>query len=377
MLLGALLDLGLSLEELRQGLSSLQLEGFQIVSRRVLKNHISATQIKIMAPQANLPLRNFEDISQIISASHLPKPVKEKALAIFKDLAFVEAKIHGCPIEEIHFHELGAMDSIIDIVGSVFALYLLGIDSLYVSRLPLGSGFVECSHGKLPVPAPATLELLKNIPVYDSGIRQELVTPTGAALVKNLGTGFGIMPPMKIQNIGYGAGTRQLEQRPNVLRIIMGEEIPVDSPTTDTVVVLECNIDDCNPEWLGYLMERLLESGALDVTFTPIQMKKNRPGIKVEVISPPGLRDNVLEIMFEESSTLGIRYRYSERQILSRFSEQLDQSPWGRIRVKKVVRPDGSAKYLPEYEECKRIAKENKIPLRQIYDWISALNHNQ
>ncbi len=373
MLLGALIDLGVDPQELQERLAALNIGNFELVTNKVIKKYLSATRVNVIIKTPNQASRNLYDILKILDDSGLPGDIKLKAMEIFKDLAAVESKIHGCSPDEIHFHEIGAVDSIVDIVGGLLGFRLLDIRSVYVSRIPLGTGFTESSHGKLPLPAPATLELLKNMPVYDSGLCYELVTPTGAALIKHLANGFGFMPPMKIQQIGYGAGTRDMENWPNVLRMVIGEEVATDLSRTETIVILESNVDDCSPEIMGYLMERLLESGALDVSFSPIQMKKNRPGIRLEVISPVPLKDKLMEIMFLETPTLGVRYRYCERKLLLRSLEELN-SPWGKIKVKKVTRIDGSQCLLPEYEECRKIARENRVSLRQVYKWIAGLN---
>jgi pyridinium-3,5-bisthiocarboxylic acid mononucleotide nickel chelatase len=266
---------------------------------------------------------------------------------------------------------VGAIDSIIDIVGAAFAVDYMGITSFYSGRVPLSSGFTQSGHGTIPLPAPATIALLKGVPVYNSGLFCELVTPTGAALLKEFVTAFSGMPPMVITNTGYGAGTRDMTERPNLLRIITGEL--TDNKNSDTVVVLETNIDDANPEWLGFIMERLFNEGAYDVTFTPLHMKKNRPGIKVEVIASPGLKDRLMEILFRESTTLGIRHSFCQRIILKREATQIE-SPWGMLEAKKILRQDGSVCIQPEYEACKKIAEEHGIPIRDVYAKVLAAN---
>jgi hypothetical protein len=318
--------------------------------------------------------RGLKDIVKIIQAGGLSKEVQNRSIQIFESIAQEEGKIHKCPPDEVHFHEVGAVDSIIDIVGSVFGIEYLGIASISASSLPLGSGFVKTQHGRIPVPAPATIALLKGIPVYDSGIKYELVTPTGAALVKALASSFGSMPAMTVERVGYGVGSRDLPDRPNLLRVILGHDQT--EQQVDTVVTLEANLDDTNPEWLGFLMGRLFEAGALDVVFCPIQMKKNRPGILLQVMGRPEQRDNLMDILFRESTTLGIRFHYSQRRVLPR-SEVEVEGPWGKMRVKKVLRPDGSSYFLPEYEACRKIAEENKIPIREVYDWVASMNKTQ
>jgi len=273
----------------------------------------------------------------------------------------------------VHFHEVGAVDSIVDIVGSVLGMEYLGIATACASSLPLGSGFVETAHGRIPLPAPATVALLKGIPVHDSGLKVELVTPTGAALAKGLVHSFGSLPPMVIETVGYGVGSRNLTDRPNLLRILIGQE--QGGANEETVVVLESNLDDTNPEWLGFLMERLFEAGALDVVFSPGFMKKNRPAVLVHVMGRPLHKDQLMDILFSESTTLGVRFHYTQRRILERSFTEID-SPWGRMKVKKVSRPDGSFHLLPEFEECRRIAKEKGLPLRDIYSWVTAQGRN-
>jgi hypothetical protein len=267
----------------------------------------------------------------------------------------------------VHFHEVGAIDSIVDIVGSVLGMEYLGIGTACASSLPLGSGFVETAHGRIPLPAPATVALLRGIPVHDSGLKEELVTPTGAALVKGLVHSFGPLPPMVIEKVGYGVGSRNLADRPNLLRILIGQEHG--GAHEETVVILESNLDDTNPEWLGFLMERLFEAGALDVVFSPGYMKKNRPAVLVHVMGKPHQKDQLMDLLFSESTTLGVRFHFTQRRILERSSVEMD-SPWGRMKVKKVFRPDGSFHLLPEFEECRRIAKEKGLPMKDVYSWI-------
>jgi len=301
----------------------------------------------------------------------LSSEVKDKSIRIFEELASVEGKIHNKPLEEVHFHEVGAVDSIIDIVGTVYGLERLGVTSLFVSSLPLGSGFVETAHGRIPIPAPATTALLEGVPVYDSGTHHEMVTPTGAALVKGLTTSFGPMPPMVVEKIGYGVGTRDLSDRPNLARILIGHMQT--EGQVDTVVMLEANIDDTSPEWLGFVMDRLFGAGALDVVFCPVQMKKNRPGIQIQVMGRPDQKDTLMEILFRESSTLGIRFRYTQRMVLQRSVAEVE-SPWGKIKVKKVLERDGSPFFLPEYEACREVALKTNRPLREIFYWVIGLN---
>jgi pyridinium-3,5-bisthiocarboxylic acid mononucleotide nickel chelatase len=369
MILGAFLDAGLEMEALTKALKTLPLDGYVLQALREARSHLFGTRFVVDADKNKQPPRTFSDIKNIITNSALSGRVKERSIRVFESLAAEEGKIHACAPEKVHFHEVGAVDSIVDIVGAVFALEYLEIESLYASPLPLGSGFVETRHGAIPLPAPATIALLKGIPVYDSGIKEELVTPTGAALLKGLARAFGPMPPMVVESIGYGVGARSLSDRPNLLRVLLGRE--EQEIRTDTVVVLEANVDDANPEWLGYLMERLFREGALDVLFCPVHMKKNRPGVLIQVIGKPHHKELLSEILFDESTTLGVRFRYSQRSVLDRSPAELE-SPWGIIKVNKVRRSDGSYRLLPEYETCRRIALEKQLPIREIYSWVLA-----
>ena len=371
MFMGALIDAGLPLETLKKCLATLPLRGYSLDARREEKSHISGTRFSVNVEKGEHGHRGLKEIREIISKGELSRGVKEKSREVFEALAREEGKIHGMPPEEVHFHEVGAVDSIIDIVGTLFGIEFLGIASIYASSLPLGSGFVETAHGRLPIPAPATIALLKGVPVYDSGLKQELVTPTGAALVTGLARSFGPMPSMVVEGVGYGVGTRDLQDRPNLLRIIIGHEQSEGS--VETIIQLEANLDDTNPEWLGFLMDRLLEEGALDVLFCPVQMKKNRPGILIQVIGKTHQKDHLMDILFRETTTLGVRFQYSQRRVLQR-SEAEIESPWGRIRVKKIIRPDGAPFFQPEYDVCREIAEKNHIPIKEIYYWIISAN---
>ena len=371
MFLGALLDAGLSFEGLKEALGTLPLGGYSLEMKREHKNHLFCTGFMVRVEKDRHEERGLTDIKKIIRAASLSSEVKDKSIEIFESLAREEGKIHNRPPDEVHFHEVGAADSIIDIVGTVYGLKSLDIESIFASSLPLGSGFAETRHGRIPIPAPATIALLKGVPVYDSGLPHELVTPTGAALVKALAGSFGSMPPMVVDSVGYGAGRRNLPDRPNFLRILIGHDQT--EQHLETVVILEANLDDTNPEWLGFLMDRLFEAGALDVFFCPVQMKKNRPGILIQVIGRPHQKDVLMDMLFSESTTLGIRFQYSQRKVLKRSLIEID-SPWGKIIVKKVQRPDGSDLLLPEFEACRKIAEKNSLPLKDIYYWVMAEN---
>jgi len=369
MFIGALIDAGLPHEELRKVLQSLPLEGYSLEVTREERNLLFGTRFKVKVTRDPQPHRRFSDIRDLIRAGNLSPSVRDKSIAIFESIAVEEGKIHGCSVEEVHFHEVGAIDSIVDIVGSVLGMEYLRIGTACASSLPLGSGFVETAHGRIPLPAPATVALLRGIPVHDSGLKEELVTPTGAALVKGLVHSFGPLPPMVIEKVGYGVGSRNLADRPNLLRILIGQA--QGGAHEETVVILEANLDDTNPEWLGFLMERLFEAGALDVVFSPGYMKKNRPAVLVHVMGKPHQKDQLMDLLFSESTTLGVRFHFTQRRVLERFSVEMD-SPWGRMKVKKVFRPDGSFHLLPEFEECRRIAKEKGLPMKDVYSWIMA-----
>ncbi|MDZ7696906.1 MAG: nickel pincer cofactor biosynthesis protein LarC [Deltaproteobacteria bacterium] len=371
MFLGALLDGGLPLRDLKACFQSLPLSGYDVETRREARNRIFGTQVLIHVHEGAHQHRGIQEIQAIIAEGDLSDFVKTKSLEIFHMLARVEGEIHGIPPEAVHFHEVGAVDSILDIVGTVYGTERLGLDRIHVSPLPLGSGFTMSAHGTIPLPAPATVALLKGVPVRDAGIEHETVTPTGAALVKGLVQTFGPMPPMTVETVGYGVGSKDLADRPNLVRILIGEARG--KGDTDTVIVLETNLDDVSPEWLGFLMDRLFDAGALDVVFCPIQMKKNRPGMQLQVIGRPDQKDLLTGLIMDETATLGIRFYYTQRAVLKRAVAEVD-SPWGKIRVKKIFSRDGTSFFTPEYEACRSIALKHGIPLRRVVQWVTAQN---
>ncbi|MDY6881337.1 MAG: nickel pincer cofactor biosynthesis protein LarC [Desulfatiglans sp.] len=374
MFLGALLDAGLVFNELEEQLRALPFEGYKLELRHEMRQGIRGSRFIVNLDKKEQPPRGLKAIEDIILEADLSESVKERSIRIFQSLADAEGKIHNRPPSEIHFHEIGAVDSIIDIVGTVYGLEQLEIASLSVSSLPLGSGFTDSSHGRIPLPAPATVALLAGVPVYDSGARHEMVTPTGAALTKGLAASFGPMPPMTIETVGYGAGKRDLPDRPNLVRILIGKDGV--EKEVDTVVVLTTNIDDMNPEWIGHLMEALFEAGALDVICCPVQMKKNRPGVQIQVLGRPDQKDALMDILFRETTSLGIRFEYSRREILERAVVEVE-SPWGRMKLKKVVSTDGSFHFFPEYDACREIARGKDLPLREIYSWVVGFNNDR
>jgi uncharacterized protein (TIGR00299 family) protein len=371
MFVGSLLDAGLPLEKLEKIISGLNLNGYRLSAKKEERNSIFGTKFSVILQEKNQKARHLKDIKEILKASDLPLPVVEKCILVFEKLAMTEGEVHHVSPDEVHFHELGAVDSIIDIVSAIAGIHLLNIKKLFVSRIPVGTGIMTAAHGKIPVPCPATIALLKGISVYHSGQDVEMVTPTGAVLVTSLASSFGPMPPMTIDGVGYGVGSRTLADRPNLLRILIGNNI--DKQGSETVVVLESNLDDMSPELLGYLMDSLFDAGAKDVSFSHIQMKKNRPGIQLQVVGRPEDKDRLTSVIFRESTTLGVRSSYSQRAVLQRGVLMVD-SPCGKMRVKKVINQDGGTVLLPEYEECRRVAKENDLALRDVYAWAAALS---
>ncbi|MFH2011293.1 MAG: nickel pincer cofactor biosynthesis protein LarC [Pseudomonadota bacterium] len=364
MILGAMVDLGLSKTKLEDELGKLSLSGYEITCSNEARMQINGTRVKVILKEKEYHHRSFSDIKRLITESTLDKETKELSIGVFQRLAEAEAKIHKKDIDDIHFHEVGAVDSIVDVVGAAVGIKHFGIEGVYASRIPLGSGFVTCQHGTLPLPAPATIELLKGIPVYESGIKGELVTPTGAAIITTLTDNFGRMPSMIIRNIGYGVGDKEFQEVPNLLRIILGEEER--EKETDRVTVIETNIDDMNPEVYDFLMERLFEEGALDVSLSPIQMKKNRPSVLLRVICHEGNKTRVINTILNESTSFGVRYYEVDRVKVPRRLEEVE-TKFGKINVKIYQDNDAIINVSPEYEDCKKIAKEKKVPLKRVY----------
>jgi len=308
--------------------------------------------------------RGLTEIRRIISAAAISEGAKKIAIAMFEALGAAEAKIHNVPVERVHFHEVGAIDAMTDIVCAAVGMEALGVEEMVCSPLNVGGGTVECAHGTFPVPAPATVELLTGAPVYSSGLQAELVTPTGAAIVKTLARRFGSFPEMKIERSGYGAGSRDFSGFPNVARLVIGETFAAKT-SSETITVLEANLDDLNPQVFGYVMERLLEQGALDVFGMPVQMKKNRPGTLLTVLCKPEDENALTGILFAETTTLGVRRREEARQTLARRWEQV-RTPWGDVRIKIASRNGTVTNYAPEYEDCRRIAWEQHVPLKTV-----------
>lgn len=357
MLVGALADAGADAPALVEALSSLA-PGAEIRFEKTVRCGIGSTKFHVSGGD-NKRHRHLPHILGMIEQSALPDRVKRDSSTVFRRLGEVEAAVHQVPIEKVHFHEVGAIDSIADIVGACLGIHMLGVEAVYCSPVNVGSGTVDTEHGTLPVPAPATASLLAGKPVYARGPSVELTTPTGAAIAVTLSESFSALPPMKISAIGYGAGVRDFKEQANVLRVLIGE--PTGAVEAATVSVIEANVDDVTPQVLGYTLERLLESGALDVSFCPVFMKKNRPGTLIRVIARPEDRERLSQILFAETTTLGVRIFAAERRVQSRRMVEVETS-YGKVRVK--VGESGA--YAPEYEDCRMLAREAGVPLKQV-----------
>jgi len=401
MFLGALLDAGVPFELFEKTVADLKI-GATLECSRVHRAGIAATKLDvIVAGEKDTPREKFwekqgrqpadnakgshvhndrreddapahgrrlRDILKLIAASPVSERAQQTANEIFLALAAAEAKVHNSSVEEIHFHEVGAADAIVDIVCTAVGAEALGVEQFVCSPLNVGSGTVTCAHGTFPVPAPATLELLKDVPIYSGEIQKELVTPTGAAIVKVLASNFGARPMMTTEAVGYGAGTRDFARHPNVLRISVGESlataVAAAAAQEETIAILEANLDDLNPQLIGYIMEKALAAGALDVFTTPVQMKKNRPGTVLTILAPLPYEELLRGLLFRESSTLGVRVRHQARYVLARRYEPV-QTRWGEVRM-KVAGVNGLSQYAPEYEDCRRIAAQHQVPLKHV-----------
>ena len=367
MVLGALLDLGLPLQGLRDALGSLAIEYGDVTAERVSRAGVSATKFRLVekTPGDTTQAHKHHHLKHIVDAirrSSLSAAAQERAVSLFERLAQAEAAIHDTPVERVHLHEVGALDSIIDIVGAVYAFEWFGVDDVVASPLNVGGGMVRCAHGVFPVPAPATARLLAGIPVYGKG-DTELVTPTGALLLTEYARQFGPLPAMRIERIGYGAGDRNPADTPNVLRILKGER--VDAAANDSVVEIACEIDDMNPQLFGPLMDRLSEAGALDVFYAAVQMKKNRPGTLVTVIAPPGKREALVATLFTHTTTIGVRYQDVRRDTLERRMVPVE-TPVGTVRIKVASRDGHVLNAAPEFDDCARIAAERGLPIKEV-----------
>lgn len=377
MILGSLLDAGLELETLRAEIAKLRLSHYDIDVRKVSKKGIGGSQALVLVDEDHHHHhhRHLHDIEEIINGSSLAEDVKKRSLAVFYRLARAEAHVHQTDMENIHFHEVGAMDAIIDVVGSVAGLAALGIEKIFCSPLHVGSGTVECAHGTLPVPAPATAELVKGKPIYSTGVKGELLTPTGAALLTTLAQDFGPMPSMTVERLGYGAGTSE-PAIPNLLRIMIGEA-PEEfgEYQFERIAVAETNIDDMNPQMYDYLIERMLKMGALDVFLVPAQMKKNRPGIVLTVTCYPEMVPTFADFLMKETTTIGLRWRVDNRLKADRDIREVSTA-FGAVKYKVARVGNQTINAAPEYDDCRRVAREKNVPLKEVMEAARAAVRN-
>jgi len=378
MTLGALVDAGCPVERLRAELRTLQVPGWELTAEKVWKNGMAATYVKVKTEDQSKH-RSLSAILEILEKSGLAPGVRERAGAIFRKLGEAEARVHDVPVEKIHFHEVGAVDAIVDIVGACIGFHALGIEQFACSALNVGGGTAKMAHGILPVPAPATANLLQGKPTYSNGVQKELVTPTGAAIVATLCDSFGPQPGMSVSAIGYGAGTADLEGQPNVVRIMIGEEVGVAKSEEkgaqpglavplgfdEEIAVIEANLDDMNPQIYGYFLEKALGAGALDVYTTPVQMKKNRPGTLLTVLCKPQDTNALMSLIFAETTTFGVRTYRAQRRVLPREWVNVG-TEFGEVRI-KVSRVNGRILHVaPEFEDCRKLAVEKNVPLQRV-----------
>ncbi|HLM57361.1 MAG TPA: nickel pincer cofactor biosynthesis protein LarC [Pyrinomonadaceae bacterium] len=373
MTLGALVAAGADPRELNERLAGLGVEGWELTFEKVDRSGIGATRAVVRTEEQHHH-RHLADIERIIDNSRLGDGVKERARKIFKRLAEAEARVHDVPVERIHFHEVGALDAIVDVVGACVCFELLGVERFLCSPLHVGSGTVEMAHGRFPVPPPAVAELLKDAPVYSTDITGELVTPTGAAIVSTVCEGFGPLPSMRLERTGYGAGGRDYKNFPNVLRVLVGQA--EGAARDERLLVVETNVDDATPQALGHLMEKALAAGALDCYFTPVQMKKNRPGVLVSILCRPAEREGVMELLFTETTTIGARSYEVERRALERESVKVE-TEYGAISVKVSRLRGGVTTCTPEYEECREAAARAGVALRAVEEAARAAFRQQ
>jgi len=365
MTLGAVVDSGCPLERLREGLQGLQVPGWSISAEKVWKNGMAATFVRVTA-EDQTKHRCLSAILEILDKSSLTEPVKKNSSAIFRKLGEAEAAVHDVALDRIHFHEVGAVDAMVDIVGACIGFEALGIERFACSALNVGGGTAKMAHGVLPVPAPATAKLLQGKPTYSNGVQKELVTPTGAAIVSTLCDSFGPQPAMSVSAIGYGAGSANLEGQPNVVRIMIGEAAQEAVPGfEEEITVIEANLDDMNPQIYGYFLEKALAAGALDVYTTPVQMKKNRPGTLLTLLCKPADNNALMSLIFAETTTLGARTFTAQRRTLPRETVNV-HTKYGDVHV-KLARVNGSIRHVaPEYEDCRKLACERNVPLQQV-----------
>lgn len=367
MALGSFISAGVSLEVLKEGISKLNLHGIEIEASHNQVSGITAVRVDVIITEKNNKHRHLSEINEIIDRSALDEEVKTNSKKIFKELAQAESAVHGIPVEKVHFHEVGALDSIVDIVGTAICINSLGIDAVFSSPVKLGNGgFIKSDHGMLPIPSPATVEILRNYPTVLTNISSELTTPTGAAIIKALSQGTLTSEKIKIHKVGYGKGSRELPGVPNVLRIIVGE---INSEEErDECIQIEANIDNMNPELYPYVMERLFSAGAKDVFIVPVIMKKGRPGNLISILVSSTELDDVIKILFRETTTIGIRMHHVSRRKLEREEREVE-TEYGNMRM-KVIKEGGIEWYIPEFEECKRVAIERGLSLKEVYNKI-------
>lgn len=382
MILGALIDLGVDAGELQRDLATMAVEPFRIVVERATRHHLAGTLATVEIPDSDhahhhshghghvhdhAPHRGLREIEGIITGSRLPDPVKERAIRVFRRIGEVEARMHGTTVDRVHFHEIGALDSIADIVGCCLALHRLAVDGVSVGPLPQGQGTIQCAHGVFPNPAPATVELLRGMAVVQTEETHELVTPTGAALLAEFRTHAAPPAGATVARIGYGLGRRELAHRPNLLRAVLLEADPQPRAAAAECLVLECNLDDVTPELIGALTQRLLAAGALDVFTTAAQMKKQRPGVLLTVLCEPFARDVMLDLVFRESTTFGVREHAVRRTVLERRRVEVD-TPHGSVHVKIGTWRGQDVTWAPEMDDCVRRAAEREVPVRVVYE---------
>ena len=374
MICGALVDAGADVEALKAQLASLGLSGYDITTERVKRSGIASIKFNVAVDEAAQPHRHLKDIREIIDRSALSELTKQRALRAFEMLADAEARVHATTRERVHFHEVGAVDSIIDMVGAMVGFELLGVECFFASALRVGHGTIKAAHGVMPIPAPATAELLRDVPVYAGDLSGEFVTPTGAAIIASLSGGYGPLPEMRMTKAGYGAGTRDPQGFPNALRVVLGDlsgRVQPPDAHDETIAVIETNIDDMNPQAFGFVMDRAFQLGALDVYLTATQMKKSRPGVMLTVLCEPERREAIIGMLLAETTTLGVRYYDARRRVLARTFETVT-TRYGEVRVK--VARDGvrTVHFQPEYEDCARLARQLGVPVIEVQSAASA-----
>jgi uncharacterized protein (TIGR00299 family) protein len=371
--LGAMIDLGIKKSFLIKELNRLNLKGWKLAAEKDQRHGISGTKVNVIQSQPEKKYRHLSDIELIINESSLDGKTKDLSKKMFRKLAEAEAAVHGISPGKVHFHEVGAIDSIIDIVGAAICFNALKVDAVFVTAVELGSGFVSCEHGRLPVPAPATVEIMKGIPVKKGGVDFEATTPTGAAILASIGTQFGKLPTFKTEKTGYGIGQQDHTEIPNLLRVFLGDT--ADEDTGHEALLLECNIDDMNPEFYEYISDKLFDAGASDVFISGISMKKGRPGSMLSIICEKGLEDVLKDIIFRESTTVGIRtFTFRKDTLVRKF--EIFKTVYGKITVKRSFFRGKEVSYKPEFDECRKIAVEKNLPVKEIYNKIMAQLHN-